>query len=238
MGNRKKPPIVIQGLTDQHQQVIEHYKDYECVWVTWNTQPKEHLDQIDAQPNITLITLDPPELKYDEHFGMYVWVTTLKGFEYLKEKGYDFGIRVRSDFLVDIPQVLKLTKYDHFNCFGWDTGSVGYLCDYYFSGPVDKIIELMKACIDIDSESHAENIMTYAMLEVVKWRDINYTLTDETKFKWLKKGIDEQHYMEHVRNDTWYNTTDRLQISRFIRYEFEKDNFPDDYHLTYKTGPK
>ena len=108
MGNRKKPPIVIQGLTDQHQQVIEHYKDYECVWVTWNTQPKEHLDRIDSQPNITLITLDPPELKYDEHFGMYVWVTTLKGFEYLKEKGYDFGIRVRSDFLVDIPQVLKL----------------------------------------------------------------------------------------------------------------------------------
>ena len=57
--------------------------------------------------NITLITLDPPELKYDEHFGMYVWVTTLKGFEYLKEKGYDFGIRVRSDFLVDIPQVFE-----------------------------------------------------------------------------------------------------------------------------------
>ena len=121
MGNRKKPPVVIQGLTDQHQQVIEYYKDYECVWVTWNTQPKEHLDRIDSQSNITLITLDPPELKYDEHFGMYVWVTTLKGFEYLKEKGYDFGIRVRSDFLVDIPQVLKTTKDDHFNCFGWDT---------------------------------------------------------------------------------------------------------------------
>lgn len=238
MGDRKKPPIVIQGLTDHYKEIVDHYKDYECVWVTWNTQPKEHLEYIESQPNFTLLTLDLPDLKYSEHFGMYVWITALRGFLYLKEKGYDFGIRVRSDFLVDIPEILKLTKYDHFNCFGWDTGSVGYLCDYYFSGPVDKIVTLMQECMAIDSESHAENIMTYVLLEVMKWRDINYTLTDQTKFKWIKKGIDEQHYMDHVRRDTWYNTTDRQQISRFIRYEFETDNFPDDYHLTYKTGPK
>lgn len=103
---------------------------------------------------------------------------------------------------------------------------------------VDLMCAIMEGCIGIDSESHAENILTYVLLEELGWRKINYTLTDETKFKWLKRGIDEQHYMDHVRRDTWYNRTDRKQISRFIDYSFEKDNFPDDYHLTYKIGPK
>ena len=97
---------------------------------------------------------------------------------------------------------------------------------------------IMEECIATDSESHAENILTYVLLEQLNWRKINYTLTDDTKFTWLKKEIDEQHYMEHVRADTWYNTTDRKQISRFVEYSFTKDNFPDNYQLTYKVGPK
>jgi hypothetical protein len=233
-----KPPIVIQGLINYHKQVIDHYKDYECVWVTWNDQPKSDLEYIESQPNFTLITTYIPKLKYSEHFGMYVWITTLLGFKYLKEQGYDFGVRVRSDFLVDIPELLKLTKYDHFNCFGWDTGSVGYLCDYYFSSPVDVMIDVMESCMNIDSESYAENILTYAMLQVVKWRNINYTLSDDTKFQWIKEGIDQNHYMDHVRANTWYNTTNRKQISRFKEYSFTQDNFPDNYELVCKVGTK
>lgn len=238
MGNRKKLPIVIQGLTDYYKEIVEHYKDYECVWSTWNTEPQDRLDYISSQDNFTLALCDAPKIQYGEHYGLYTWVATLNGFKVLKERGHDFGIRVRSDFIVDIPSILSLTKFDHFNCFGWDTGSVGYLCDYYFSSPVELMCAIMEGCIGIDSESHAENILTYVLLEQLNWRKINYTLTDDTKFIWLKKEIDEQHYMEHVRADTWYNTTDRKQISRFVDYSFTKDNFPDNYQLTYKVGPK
>jgi len=231
-------PLMIQGPTEYCKEIVEFYKDYECVWSTWDTEPKQNIEYINSKENFTILLSEIPKLKYDYHWGLYAWVSTLNGFEYLKSKNYKFGIKIRSDFLIDIPELLKITKFDHFNCFGWDTGGVAYLCDYYFSSPVDTMCDIMKECISIESESFPENILTYVLLRKLDFRKINYTLTDDTKFWWLKRKISEQHYMDHVRNGTWYNVTNKKQISRFVNYNFDRDNFPENYELTYKWGTK
>ena len=234
-----KPPIVITGLTQHCEKVVEHYKDYECVWSTWKTEPQERLKFIKSHKNFTLTLCDPPKLKYGTHWGMYAWVNTLRGFRLLKRRGHDFGIKVRSDLLIDVDGFMPHTKKDHFNCLGWDTGSVGYLCDYYFSAPVNVMCDIMKECVKIDSESHAENILTYVLLSVLNFRKINYTLNEDTKFSFLRFNCTEEKYLQYVKNGTWFNDTNKCQISRnSVDYDYSIDYFPDNYNLTEKNGPQ
>jgi hypothetical protein len=232
----KYPPIVIQGLTDYYKEIVDFYKDYECIWSTWNTEPEENLNYINSRDNFTVVTSDVPKLKYDFHHGLYTWVTTLNGFTHLKNLNHDFGIRVRSDMLVDIPSHLKVTKYDHFNCWGWFRHNVGYLCDFYFSSPVDLMCSLMEKCIEVYKPTFGENNLTYALLKELNWRKINYTLSEETKFMWIKedrRGKSQSFYMDHVREGRWNNTIDKYQDSENsqIVYNYSVDYFPDDYKL-------
>lgn len=233
MSTENQYPIVIQGLTTYCEEVVNYYKNYECVWSTWNTEPKENLDYIKSNPNFTLITSDVPEHTVS---GIYIWQATLNAFEYLKKRNIDFAIRVRSDMLVDISSNLKITKYDHFNCWGWHRHNVGYLCDFYFSGPVNLIYNLMLSCTRTRIHTFPENILTYSLLQENNWRKINYTLSDETKFMWIKdgrRGKSQDFYMDHVRKGEWYNTIETFQDSfePSINYIYSKDYFPDNYKL-------
>lgn len=232
------PPVVIQGTTDLCKEVVEYYKDFKCIFSTWNSEPKENLDYLSSCKNVVLITDDLPTKKWEHHWGLYQFKSTLNGFNYLKENGYDFGIKVRSDLMLNIPQVVELIDFKKFNCFGWHDWSVGYFCDFYFAGPVSVICDAMKKCIDLSPESHAENTITYVILNEIKFREINYTLNDELEFYCPKHNLTSKKYMDHVREGIWFNTTNVKQTSRYVNdYVYSKDNFPDNYRLTYKDGP-
>jgi len=164
-------------------------------------------------------------------------------FYFKKKNQYDFGIKIRSDMLVDIPSHLKVTKYDHFNCWGWFRHNVGYLCDFYYSSPVDLMCSLMqnyihfsKSLSDKNAPTFPENILTYVLLKELNWRKINYTLSEETKFMWIKegrRGKSQSFYMDHVREGRWNNNIDKYQDSENsqIVYNYSVDYFPDDYKL-------
>lgn len=242
-------PVVLQGPTTYYKEVSEYYKDNFCVWSTWKSEPKENLDYLSNLKNVVLVTDNLPTYNEEENVGLteyeswtrqrskYQFTSTLNGFNYLKENGYDYGIKVRSDMLIDIPTLLNMTKKECFNSFGWHRGSVGYFIDYYFSANVDLIISLMNRCLDIMHPTHSENLMTYVLLEELKYRNFNYTLSKNLYIYSLKHKYTTNLFFQEVYKNMWIHTLNVYQTSKNISYTFEKDNFPDKYNLTRGWGP-
>jgi hypothetical protein len=245
----KNVPIVLQGPTTYCKEVAEHYKNYFCVWSTWNSEPQENLDFLSKLDNVKLITDNLPTYSDEENVGLtnheswtrqrsrYQFTSTLNGFKFLKNNQFTYGIKIRSDLLLDIPTLLTITDKKSFNSLGWHTGSVGYLVDYYFSAEVDLIISLMEKCLDIMHPCHSENLMTYVLLEELKFRNINHTMSDELYIYSLKHNYTTQLLMNEVKNNKWLVKNDINQFSSNMSYQYTVDHFPDNYQLTYGWGP-
>ena len=222
-----KVPIVITGLVRPcYREIVEHYKDYECVWSTWKTEPEDRLDYIRSQKNITLDLIDiPDDVSFWQRTGGLQWLTTLSGFRILKERGHEFGIRSRSDTCIGIPSILSLTDYDSLNFISWHNGNGGYFMDYYFSGPVDDVCEVMENCIKTIEEKHfssntfGENILTHSILNKTNFRKINYTCSDTMKF----------NFIDHVRGRS--GTIDSFLNHLKSGILCFKQDFPNDYQL-------
>jgi hypothetical protein len=230
-------PLVIQGPTTYCKEVAEYYKNYDCVWSTWDSEPKQNLEYLSSLDNVVLITDTLPQKKWNHYWGLYQFKTTLNGFKYLKDQGHSFGIKLRSDLMLNIPQITKLIDFDKFNCMGWHTHSVGYLSELYFAGDVNLICDVMERCVELDPEVHSENVLTYILLEEFKYRKIHYTLNDDLEFYCPKLNINAKSYMDDVRIGRWFNTTNVKQTSDYVTYEYTQDNFPDNYQLTIRGGP-
>lgn len=243
-------PIVIQGPTNYCKEVSEYYKDYFCVWSTWKSEPKENLDFLSSLENVHLILDDLPDYSDSENEGLtweeswvrqrsrYEFTSTLNGFEYIKKIGFDYGIKIRSDMLLGIEKLLSMTDKKCFNCFAWHTGSVGYLFDYYFSGSVELIVSLMKKCLELAHPTHSENLMTYALLEELNYRNINYTLDENLYMSSLKHSYNTEFLIHEIKDYNILNKTTVNQISKNVFYKYSRDCFPDNYILTRGWGPK
>jgi hypothetical protein len=230
-------PLVIQGPTTYYKEVSDYYKNYQCIWSTWDSEPEENLEYLSKLDNVVLIVDTLPPKKYEHYWGLYQFQSTLNGFKYLKDNGYNFGIKLRSDLMLNISQIIKLIDFNKFNCMGWHTHSVGYLSELYFAGDVNLICDVMQRCIELNPEAHAENVLTYVLLQEFNYRKINYTLNDELEFYCPKLNITAKNYMDDVRSGRWFNSTAIKQTSASVRYRYTKDNFPDNYELTFREGP-
>lgn len=242
-------PIVLQGPTTYCKEVSEYYKNYFCVWSTWKTEPQENLDFLSNLDNVDLVLDDLPTYSDSENFGLteheswtrqrsrYQFTSTLNGLKFLDQRGFDYAIKIRSDLLLDIKTLLEMTDRNCFNSLGWHTGSVGYLVDYYFSGEIKLLVSLMEKCLDIMYPTHSENLMTYALLEELKFRNINHTMDDNLYIYSLKHKYTTDLLMGEVRNNKWINTTSVNQTSTNVSYQYTKDHFPDKYDLTRGWGP-
>lgn len=242
-------PIVLQGPTTYCREISEFYKDQFCVWSTWNSEPEENLEYISKLKNSVLITDTLPTYSQNENIGLtqheswtrqrarYQFTSTLNGFNYLKEHDFNYGIKIRSDMLIDIPVLSSLTNKDCFNSFGWHRGSVGYFIDYYFSGSTELIISLMKMCLENIYPTHSENLMTYMLLEKLNFRSFNYTLIKNLYIYSLKHGYTTDLFFKEISKNKWINKTDIKQTSENVNYSYCKDNYPDNYKLTRGWGP-
>lgn len=242
-------PIVIQGPTTYCKEMCDYYKDYFCVWSTWNSEPKDNLDYLSNLKNVILITDNLPTYSDEENVGLseheswtrqrakYQFTSTLNGFNYLKQNQYDYGIKIRSDMLIDIESLLDITDKSCFNSFGWHRGSVGYFIDYYFSGNVELITSLMEVCLNNMHPVHSENLITYVLLEELKHRNFNYTLTKDLYIYSLKHKYTTNLFLNEINKNKWINTLEINQTSKNVQYTFTKDNFPDKYNLTCGWGP-
>lgn len=242
-------PIVLQGPTTYCKEVSEYYKNYFCVWSTWDSEPSENLEYLSKLKNVVLLTDSLPEYSKEENSGLteheawtrqrakYQFTSTLNGFNYLKENNFEYGIKIRSDMLIDIPLLLKLTDKNCFNSFGWHRGSVGYFIDYYFSSSTDLIVSLMEKCLDIMHPSHSENLLTYVLLEELKYRNFNYTLSKDLYIYSLKHKYTTEIFFNEISKNKWINRIDIRQTSENISYTYSKDNYPDKYKLTRGWGP-
>ena len=107
----------------------------------------------------------------------------------------------------------------------WSNHKCGYFIDYYYSGPVDVMCEVMENCIKIIEENQfssnifPENVLTYSILNKTNFRKINYTCSEEIEFYFLNSG---KYGGKTIKDDI-----SQLRSGLFC---FKQD-FPNDYQL-------
>ena len=94
----------------------------------------------------------------------------------------------------------------------------------------------MEVCLNIMHPVHSENLITYVLLEELKHRNFNYTLTKDLYIYSLKHKYTTNLFLNEINKNKWINTLEINQTSKNVQYTFTKDNFPDKYNLTYGWG--
>jgi hypothetical protein len=102
--------IVLQGPTSFYKNVADFYCQFNnVVFSTWNTEPKENLEYIRSK-GISVITSDLPN--YSGHLNInYQVFSSLKGVEFLSQKGCSKAIKIRSDTIFyGLEKILEIIK--------------------------------------------------------------------------------------------------------------------------------
>jgi hypothetical protein len=133
-----KQGIIIQGPTEFYKKVCEVYCQVDnVIWSTWDDEPVENINFI-TQKGIHVILNRKPE--YNGYLNINLQsLSTLKGVEYFKEKGFTEVIKVRGDILFyNIDKVLPHLHKKEIAFLGLNNPlykpELAYYLDYYHHG--------------------------------------------------------------------------------------------------------
>lgn len=161
------PILLIQGPATYWQKLKDIYNN-DIIFCSWTN---DSLSSNASFKNILL--LDPPSNPGYGNSNLH-FRGIEKGCQYAKTLGYNYVLKIRSDFL--IPKYNKLLKESCnsplLSFLAYHNWSGGYLIDYIIGGPVDLLIDIFKD--DTSSSTDFSERQLFNRVKSMRINKVNY----------------------------------------------------------------
>ena len=181
--------ILVQGSSDNVKEQKEAWKSHIVLFSTWKGSEQNYED------GDMVIFNSIPEDRGPSNFWMQQ-VSTLAGLKKVKEMGYEYCLKIRSDLVpTNSHKFLNCLDKDKLNFLCWHNHEVypkcsGYLVDYLMFGQIENMIQLWETqnafCVV------PEIILTWNYINNCKCFPKKYFLNylnEKNDLRWIKRNI-------------------------------------------------
>jgi hypothetical protein len=131
--------IVVQGQSKEEYitEIKRGWAGFQIIFSTWDDTDKSLYEPTD------IVIYNPyPEDRGTANLG-YQKVSTRNGFLKARELGWERAVKWRSDqWPKNGKEFYKLFDTQALNVYAWMNHSGGYICDYFFEGDIQSVIDL------------------------------------------------------------------------------------------------
>jgi hypothetical protein len=179
-----KKCIIVQGPTKSLDEIKKTYLNCNCdiIYSIWeddeNKYDKNDTVVINKKPNVS----GAGNLFYQQK-------STLNGFEYAKNHGYEYAIKMRSDMIpINANKFINLFN-EELEFFYWHNYEKGYIVDYFMGGTTQNMIDLWKID-ELKKYKYAEEAITNSFFEKrmnkKNYHFIGNLINENNDILWLK----------------------------------------------------
>ena len=217
-----KQCVIIQGPTHDYERMRKAWDGFEVIYSTWEEEEGFGFQESDC--------VIYNKLPAEGGVGNinFQRVSTLAGLRKAEEKGYDFALKWRSDYVPRNPSKLfEMFDKEALNFIAWSEhrgilgkgtspAPHGYLVDYFFASKTKFMLEIFESLEKLESEMplvFPEWKITIAALKIKEKYDpnINYLLpkfNEENQCYFIREGKDFNSSCLKWQDDKyWQNTS-------------------------------
>lgn len=217
--------VIIQGPTHDYERMRKAWSGFDIIYSTWEGEEGKGYTDSDC-----VIYNKTPKEKGPGNINLQI-KSSLSGLKKAEEKGYEFCLKWRSDYIPkNANKLFDLFDEDKLNFIAWSEHRAfisclraehGYLVDYFFAGKTNWLTSIFKETKSLHEKipsafpEYKITLATYKLKNDKKLK-INYLLpkiTEENECFFIREGRDYNSSTMNWRNEEyWNNITTRNNI--------------------------
>ena len=217
--------VIIQGPTHDYERMSKAWEGFDIIYSTWEGEEGKGYKDSDC-----VIYNKMPKEKGSGNVNLQI-ETSLSGLQKAKDKGYDFCLKWRSDYVpknankffdtLDEEKLNFIAWSEHRGFISYIRSKHGYLVDYFFAGKTEWLINIFEQTKTIHQQipsafpEYKITLATY-ILKDKEGIKINYLLPKIRKHNecfFIREGADyNSSTLNWKKEEYWNNITTRSNV--------------------------